>query len=173
MITVSAIITSELNTSLLQNSNDYQHNETEIYVIDPSRTEKYMTRDYSVSIVQTIIFFLFVCGIFFAIVMYCKVCSSICRASELSYNEHSVCQSTRTCANVDYDSMRCFTIVESSELRDTPPSYNEACSVPPLYGLSSNRIVVPEAPPVYSETPKPEDRVCQPTNPGFSVAHHV
>ncbi|XP_076182870.1 uncharacterized protein LOC143154791 [Ptiloglossa arizonensis] len=124
----------------------------------------------TVSTVQIVTFIFFVCGIFFAIIMYCKVCMSVCRTSNIRYSEHSECQSEHNNENRNTCVSQYYTIYES---RDRPPPYNEACSAPPLYGSPFNRAAMLDAPPVYPETPKPIDRMSHPTDSAFSIVHHL
>ncbi|XP_043266050.1 uncharacterized protein LOC122405405 [Colletes gigas] len=170
MVTVNTIISTEPNTSLPQFSNNYRYNENGIYSCDTYVDDNPYkgTKDRNtISAIQIVIFLLFVCGICFAIVMYCKVCVSICRGSRDSCTHHSVCQNE----NINSDSLQCYAIYDES--RDRPPPYNEACNAPPFYESPTNRALMLEAPPAYPDTPKPTDRVTHQTNPAFPIVHHL
>ncbi|XP_017795913.1 PREDICTED: uncharacterized protein LOC108577285 isoform X2 [Habropoda laboriosa] len=114
---------------------------------------------------QMIIFLLFVFGIFFAILIYCKTCT---RGSSARYSEHNAYPSERS-TSVDSRPYS-YSIYESA---DRPPPYNEACNAPPLYESPFNTVSMLEAPPVYPETPKASERVSHSINQTFPITNHI
>ncbi|XP_076547185.1 uncharacterized protein LOC117610538 isoform X2 [Osmia lignaria lignaria] len=85
---------------------------------------------------QLVIFLIFVLGIFFAILIYCKSCSR----TSARYSQNSSDESDRNQRgeSENINSLPYYTLHES---RDWPPSYSEACSAPPLYTAPFNRVL--------------------------------
>nr|XP_034193979.1 uncharacterized protein LOC117610538 isoform X4 [Osmia lignaria] len=117
---------------------------------------------------QLVIFLIFVLGIFFAILIYCKSCSR----TSARYSQNSSDESDRNQRgeSENINSLPYYTLHES---RDWPPSYSEACSAPPLYTAPFNRISMLEVPPVYPETPKSSDRKAYLQNQAYPVINHI
>ncbi|XP_029045925.1 uncharacterized protein LOC114877469 isoform X2 [Osmia bicornis bicornis] len=124
--------------------------------------------DFKRKATQLVIFLIFVLGIFFAILIYCKSCSRTSARYSQNSSHESDCNQRGESENIN--SLPCNTLYES---RDRPPSYSEACSAPPLYTAPFNRISMLEVPPVYPETPKSSDRKAYLENQAFPVINHI
>ncbi|XP_076395384.1 uncharacterized protein LOC143265697 [Megachile rotundata] len=110
---------------------------------------------------QLVIFLIFIFGIFFAVLIYCKNCTRGARR----YSQDSERNLESNENSLQYCTLR--------ESRDRPPSYSEACSAPPLYTAPFNRISMLEPPPVYPETPKTFDRKSVSENQGFPTTSYI
>ncbi|CAL7937676.1 unnamed protein product [Xylocopa violacea] len=118
---------------------------------------------------QMVIFLLFVFGIFFAILMYCK---SFGRGQQNESNlEHD--QITEQSDQDDSIDSRSLQSCSNCAVTDRPPTYNEACNAPPLYEYPFNRASMFEPPPVYPDTPKASERVSHPINQAFLITNHI
>ncbi|XP_076677650.1 uncharacterized protein LOC143373898 isoform X3 [Andrena cerasifolii] len=134
-------------------------------------TQAFKYKDWNTATIsQIIIFLLLIFGFFFAVLMYCKTCSSSCRAPHSDHSEPSAWRRERNNENVDTNAVELYTIYESL---DRPPTYTEACSAPPLYGAPLNRVSMFDTPPTYPDTPKLADRVPHQINQASSILCHV
>ncbi|XP_076229374.1 uncharacterized protein LOC116433988 isoform X3 [Nomia melanderi] len=127
---------SELNDSEVPILRTFSYSDHgDFYSTSTQRPINKRTEDvYPFTATQLIILLLFIFGIFFALIMYCKTCS---RSYQERFLEERECRGEENEANSLHNSY--YTIQES---RDRPPSYSEACGAPPLYGSPFNRASV-------------------------------
>ncbi|XP_017753749.1 PREDICTED: uncharacterized protein LOC108546271 [Eufriesea mexicana] len=147
--------------SLSLNNYPWKKNESVTYNLTKNKGESAFTAT------QIIFILLSIFGLFLAMLIYCKVCS---RASSMAYSEYIAYLDEHN-SNISSRSMYSDSIYESS--MDRPPSYNEACSAPPLYTSPFNRVAMLEAPPVYPEIPTVSDRVSRANNHVFLIKNYI